>query len=622
MVLLPEIILWLNQKGVYPSMFFNKILFHVFFIICLCSEAFGARGVSLDGTLKYQKNFSHFDYTSPEARQGGRLVLHDIGSFDKMNPFTLKGSSPYGLESLVFEPLAVASLDEPFSQYGLLAEDIEVAVDQKSVTLTLNPLAKFSDGSPVTAEDVAYSLDVMKSDQVHPQFNFYYEDIEGYELLGDRKIRFNFKRPNRELHMIATQINILPKKYHERNGFKDANEQGDLTFPIGSGPYVVADMQIGKTITYKKNPNYWAKDHPVRKGMFNFDEIVVKYYKDQIVALEAFKAGEFDFISINIAKQWARDMEGKKFSDGTLVKKTYPHLNNAGIQGFLMNTRRELFQDRKVRQAMGLALDFEWINKSLFHSQYTRNNSFFSNSYLAAKDIPKGLELEYLEPYRQILPKEVFTTPLSAPITHDQQDIRKNLLKAKKLLEEAGWKVKDGVLTNHEGKPFAFDILLVSPTFERVMAGYVKNLKKLGIQASYRTIDPTLYVERLKTFDFDMIVTGYGQSQSPGNEQRNYWQSFSADRAGSHNYAGVRSPAVDGLVDRIIYARTREELMAACRALDRVLWYGYYLVPNWYLPVHRLAYKNIFSTPETLPLYYDPFQLLMTWWLKPGEMNN
>jgi microcin C transport system substrate-binding protein len=299
-----------------------------------------------------------------------------------------------------------------------------------------------------------------------------------------------------------------------------------------------------------------------------------------------------------------------------LIKKTFPHLNNAGIQGFVMNTRRELFRDRKVRQALGLALDFAWINRSLFHDQYTRNNSFFSNSYLAAKDVPKGLELEYLEPYRKLLPEEVFTTPLATPVTGDQQVMRKNLLKAKTLLEEAGWRVKDGILTNEQGRPFVFDIMLVSPAFERVMASYVKNLKKLGIQASYRTLDPTLYVERLKTFDFDMIVAVYGQSQSPGNEQRNYWQSSSADKVGSQNYAGIRSQAVDGLINRIIYAETKDELAAACSALDRVLWYGYYLIPNWYLPVYRLSYRDKFLMPPVLPLYYDPFQLLMTWWLK------
>jgi microcin C transport system substrate-binding protein len=596
-------------------MFFLKTFFQVLFVaLCFCPLVFGAHGVSLDGTLKYDQDFSQFDYTSPNTKQGGRLVLHDIGSFDKMNPFTLKGASPYGLDALIFEPLAVASLDEPFSQYGLIAEDIEVAVDKKSVTFTLNALAEFSDGSPVTVEDVAYSLEVMKSTQVHPQFNYYYDDIEGVDILGERKIRFNFKRPNRELHMIASQINILPKRYHAQNGFGDKNDQRQLVFPIGSGPYVVSDINIGKSITYRKNPNYWAKDNAVRKGIYNFDEITVKYYKDQVVALEAFKAGEFDFISINIAKQWARDMDGKKFSDGTLVKNEFPHLNNAGMQGFLMNTRRGLFQDPKVRRAMGLALDFEWINKSLFHNQYTRSDSFFSNSYLAAKGIPKGLELKYLEPYRKNLPKEVFSAPLATPFTSGQKDVRKNLLEAKVLLEEAGWRIKDGILTNLEGTPFVFDILLVSPTFERVMAGYVKNLKKLGIMAKYRTIDPTLYVERRNAFDFDMIVTVYGQSQSPGNEQRNYWHSSAADRVGSHNYAGISSPAVDGLVDRIIYAQTKEELIAGCRALDRVLWYGYYLIPNWYLPVHRLSYRNKFSMPEILPLYYDPFQLLMTWW--------
>ncbi len=604
----------------------HKAFPHVFFITLFLSffsslsfqadQAWCSHGVSLDGSLKYAKNFAQFDYASANAEKGGTLILHDIGSFDKMNPFTLKGSSPYGLEALVFEPLAVAGLDEPFSQYGLLAEDIAVAPDKKSVIFTLNPLARFSDGSPVTIEDVAYSLDLMKSEQVHPQFNYYYADIADYDLLGERKIRFNFKRPNRELHMIATQINILPKKYHDQNGFGEAREQRELTLPIGSGPYVVAKVDIGKSITYKRNMHYWAKDHPARKGMFNYDEIIVKYYKDPIVALEAFKAGEFDFISINIAKQWARDMEGRKFADGSLVKNTFPHLNNAGIQGFLMNTRRELFRDARVRQALGLALDFTWINKSLFHNQYTRNNSFFSNSYLAAKGVPKGLELEYLEPYRHLLPQEVFTTPLSTPITDDQQAMRKNLLQAKQLLAEAGWRVKDGVLTNEQGRQFIFDIMLVSPAFERVMAGYVKNLKKLGIQASYRTLDQTLYVERLKTFDFDMIVAVYGQSQSPGNEQRNYWHSSSADRVGAQNYAGIRSPAVDGLVDRIIYAETKEDLAAAASALDRVLWYGYYLIPNWYLPVYRLSYRDTFLAPPVLPLYYDPFQLLMTWWLK------
>jgi len=594
------------------KMFLLPAFLSLFFI----SNCFAAHGISLNGEVKYEQHFKQFGYTSAAAVKGGKLVLHDIGSFDKMNPFTLKGEAPLGLEALVYEPLAVASLDEPFSQYGLLASDIEVAADKKSVTFTIDRRARFSDGSPVTAEDVAFSLATLKSELVHPYFNYYYEDIESSEILDDFKIKFLFKKPNRELHMIAGQINIMSKNFLTKHGFEDQSGIRDLVAPVASGPYVVDTFNIGKTITYKRNPNYWAKEHPARKGMYNFDEIDVKYYKDQTVALEAFKAGEFDFISVNIAKQWARDMEGKKFNDGSIIKRTFPHANNAGIQGFLMNTRRPLFQDRRVRKALGLALDFEWINSSLFHDQYTRSDSYFSNSYLAAKGLPDDSERKLLEPYKHILPEEVFTETLFPPETKGPEGLRNNLLAAKKILEEAGWHIRNGQLVNNSGQLFKFDILLVSPAFERVMAAYVKNLRKLGILAEYRTVDSTLYSERLKKFDFDMITMSYGQSQSPGNEQRNYWHSSSAAREGSQNYAGIQSPAVDSLVDMIIYAETKEELVTASRALDRVLWFGYYLVPNWYLPFHRLSYHDKFSTPSTLPLYYDPFQLLMTWWIK------
>ncbi|MBU1564947.1 MAG: extracellular solute-binding protein [Proteobacteria bacterium] len=582
----------------------------------ITSPLLAVHGVSLDGAVKYPASFSRFDYTSADAEKGGTLVLHDIGSYDKMNPFTLKGEAPFGLETLVYEPLAIASLDEPFSQYGLLASDIKVASDKKSVTFTLDRRAKFSNGEPVTAEDVVFTLTTLKSDQVHPSFNYYYQDIEGAEILASDKVRLQFKKANRELHMIAGQIRIMSKKFYQEHGFEDQAGTRDLIPPVASGPYIVEKFNIGKTITYKRNPHYWAQEHPTRKGIDNFDEIIVKYYKDQTVALEAFKAGEFDFISINIAKQWARDMDGKKFNDGSILKNSFPHQNNAGIQGFLMNSRKELFKDLRVRKALGLALDFEWTNRSLFHDQYTRSNSFFSNSYLAAQGLPEGLERRYLETYKDILPDEIFTKPLSPPTVNGADGMRKNLLEAKKLFEEAGWLVKNGSLVNTKGQNFSFDILLVSPAFERVMAAYVKNLEKLGIRAEYRAIDPALYAERLKSFDFDMIVMSYGQSQSPGNEQRNYWHSTSADRMGTQNYAGIKSVAVDGLVERIIYAENKEELMAGCRALDRVLWYGYYLVPNWYLPVHRISYHNKFSTPSQLPLYYDPFQLLMTWWVK------
>lgn len=575
---------------------------------------YAAHGLTINGELKYPEGFDRFAYTSTEAQKGGSLVLHNIGSFDKMNPFTLKGEPPYAIDSLVFDTLGVSSLDEPFAEYGLIAKDISVAADQLSVVYTLNPDARFSDGSPVTVEDIAFSLETLKGPTVHPLYPYYYKDISGSEIIDPTRIRFRFTQPNRELPMIATQIPVFSKR-----SFAEVQGTGGngsyLTPPIGSGPYIVDKAVQGKSITYKRNPDYWAQNHPVCKGMYNFDTITVKYYKDPVVALEAFKAGEFDVLPINIAKQWARDMTGARFQSGELVKKLFPHFNNAGMQGFLMNTRKPVFQDPRVRQAVGLALDFEWTNKSLFYGQYTRAESFFSNSYLAATGLPEGLELEYLNGYRDILPQEVFDTPLRAPVVDGENGLRKNLREAKMLLASVGYTVKNGVLVNQDGEPLSFEITLVSQTFERVMAAFVSNLEKLGMKVSYRTIDPTLYTERLKNFDFDMIVASYGQSQSPGNEQRNFWHSDAADKPGSNNYAGIKSKAVDGLIDKIIYAKNKEELVAACKALDRVLWYGYYLVPNWYMSGYRIAYHDIFSQPEVLPKYYGPLQLLLTWWV-------
>ena len=595
---------------------FLSVLLAFFFSVCSSSISHAGHGISIDGNLKYAPGFKQFDYVSPQAEKGGALVLHDLGSFDKMNPFTLKGTPPMGLDSFVFEPLAVASLDEPFAEYGLIAKDIEVAKDKLSMVFTLNEAACFSDGSPITPADVKYSLDILKSDRAHPSYAYYYHDIVKTEILDSRRVRFVFAKANRELPMIAAQIPIMSARFYATQGFAPEDGKLAMTPPIGSGPYMVADVQQGKSITYKRNPKYWAINHPVRKGLFNFDTITINYYKDQIVAVEAFKAGEFDFMPVNIAKQWARDMEGGRFADGTLIKKLFPHKNNAGMQGFLMNTRRPIFKDARVRQAMGLALDFEWTNKSLFFDQYTRSNSFFSNSLLAATGVPEGLELKYLEPFREQLPADVFRTPPTPPVTPEKEGARVNLRKAGELLRDAGWTIQDGVLKDKGGNPFTFEILLVSQSFERVMAPYVSNLKKLGIRAEYRTIDPALYTDREQKFDFDMIVHVYGQSLSPGNEQRNFWHSTVADIPGAKNLAGVKDPVVDAMVEKIIYAHTQEELTAACKALDRVLWYGYYLVPNWYMNGYRLAYRNIFQQPETLPLYYDPVQLLMSWWLK------
>ena len=578
----------------------------------LAQRAEAAHGISIDGEVKYPPDFERFDYTSTAARKGGDLVLHSLGSFDKMNPFTLKGTPPEGLGELVFETLAVPGLDEPFAEYGLIARDMELAEDRLSITFTIDERARFADNSPITAEDVKFSLDILKSDAAHPFYQAYLQDITRAEILERLKVRFHFARVNRELHLIAAQIPILSSRFYADHPFDDPS----MTLPVGSGPYVVEAVDAGKSITYRRNPSYWGADHPARRGMYNFDTVTYKYFKDQIVSVEAFKAHEFDFMNINIAKQWVRDLTGPKFERGEIVKAKLPHRNNAGMQGFVFNLRNPLFADRRVRKALGLTFDFEWANSKLFFDQYTRCDSYFSNSPLAATGLPQGLELAYLEPFRDKLPPEVFTTPPAPPTTEGPGGIRTNLREAKQLLEQAGWTVQDGVLKNREGRIFEFDILLVSPSFERVMAGYVQNLEKLGVRAAYRTIDPALYVDRINRFDFDMTVNVFGQSQSPGNEQRDYWSSTAADRPGSRNLIGIKDPVVDALVDKIIYAATREELTAACRALDRVLWYGYYVVPNWYADNHRVAFRNKFARPAVLPLYYDPMQALMTWWVK------
>lgn len=577
--------------------------------------ATAAHGLAIDGKLKYQKGFSRFDYVSEHAVKGGALTLHAIGSFDKMNPYTLKGSAPDGLERFVFEQLAVSSLDEPFAQYGLLAKDIDIAEDGMSVTFVLDEKARFSDGTPVTADDVKFSVDVLKSEQVHPFYPYYYADIEEAVVIDKLTVRLDFKNKNRELPLIAGQIPVLPQHFYEQHGF----ESRALTAPFGSGPYRIKSFSQGRSIVYERNPDYWAVDHPVRSNQFNFDTITYKYYKDQTVALEAFKAGEFDLMQVNIAKQWARDLEGPKIASGEIVKRKFPHSNNAGLQGFVMNTRRVLFRDPEVRRAIGLAFDFEWTNKALFFDQYERSHSYFSNSYLAAEGLPSKAELEILDPLKDMIPPEVFTHELQAPRTDVKGGIRTNLREALRILSGQGWKLKDGVLQNSDGVRFTFEIILVNQSFERVMAAFTDNLKKIGIKATYRTIDPALYTEKINNFDFDMCVYVWGQSQSPGNEQRNFWQSEAADRKGSRNLAGIKNEAVDRLVDKIIYAENSADLTTATHALDRVLWFGHYVVPNWYSNGHRVAYHNRFNMPEVLPTYYDYLTFVTTWWDKEAD---
>ena len=610
--MLSELFKVMKRCSVTTSVFSLSILLTVL----SPTTAKAAHGLAIDGNLRYSSDFENFSYTSAQAVKGGELILHSVGSFDKMNPFTLKGTAPEGLQSLVFESLTEASLDEPFSQYGLLAKDIGVAEDGLSVIFVLDERARFSDNTPITAEDVAFSVEMLKSDKVHPLYPFYYADIDGVDIIDAQTVRLNFKNKNRELPLIAGQIPVLSKKFYQQHGF----DNREIIVPVGSGPYRVASFKQGSYITYERNPDYWGATHPVRKYMFNFDTITFKYYKDRSVAVEAFKAGEFDLMLVNIAKQWERDIAGPKVDSSQIIKTKFPHRNNAGMQGFLMNTRRAVFKERAVRQAVGLAFDFEWTNRTLFYGQYARSNSYFSNSYLAATDLPGQSELELLKPLKEHLPQEVFGTELKAPSTDTPGGLRANLRTAQRLLQQSGFQLVDGVMQNEDGVKLIFEIILVSPSFERVMASFTDNLKKIGIQATYRTIDAALYTDKINNFDFDMCVYVFAQSQSPGNEQRNFWHSEAADRKGSRNIAGIRSEAVDTLVDKIIYANSRDELTAATKALDRVLWYGYYLVPNWHMDGHRIAYYNKFEIPENLPIYYDYLSFLMTWW-HPQELG-
>ncbi|MBF0214536.1 MAG: ABC transporter substrate-binding protein [Magnetococcales bacterium] len=582
-------------------------------LLLLTTHAWADHGLSLDGVLKYPHDFKGFDYTSPDAKPGGTLNLHALGSFDKMNPYTLKGSAPDMLEPLVFEHLMVSSQDEPFSQYGLLAKKVEVASDGLSVTFHLDPAARFSDDSPLTAEDVKFSLDTLQSAKAHPFYQSYWRDIVAAEVLSPQTIRFRFRQANRELPLIAGQIPVFSRAFFEKTPF----DQDSLSIPLGSGPYVVEEFKAGKILTYRRNPKYWGHALPVNRGSYSFERIVLKFYKDPVVALEGFKAGEFDFMFENNSKQWARDYEGPKFAQGLIKKETLPHKRGAGMQGLIFNLRRPMFQDIRVRKAMSLAFDFEWSNENLFYGQYTRSTSYFSNSELAAQGTPSPEELALLEPLKEKLDPSVFGPVPQPPTTTPPNSLRQNLREAAKLLKEAGWSLgPDKVMTDGKGNRLEVEVLLATPDFERILAPYAANLEKLGIVLKYRTVDPSLYQSRVHDFDYDTIINGFGQSQSPGNEQRDMWHSSSATIKGSHNRIGIQDPAVDALVDQIIYAKNRPELITACRALDRVLLSGHYLVPNWHLTYHRIAYWDRFARPEKTPLFYSPSDWLLSWWMK------
>jgi microcin C transport system substrate-binding protein len=569
--------------------------------------------LALGARPKYAPDFTHFDYANPLAPKVGTLVLPADGGFDTLNPFTLKGRPAYLLSPLVFESLLAPSLDEPFTEYGLLAQSAEVAGDGLSVVYRLRPEARFSDGHLLGAEDVVFSFAVLRSDAASPFFRYYYKDVVAVEEVDPHTVRIRFARLNRELPMITGQLPILPKHVYAGKDFG----AGFSSHAVGSGPYRVGPYEFGKYLTFERNPEYWGRNLAVNAGRANFDKIDVKYYRDETVRMEALKAGEFDFLAVNIAKQWAVDAHGDKWDKGWLVREELRHSNTAGMQGFAFNLRREIFQDRRVRKALSLAFDFEWSNRTLFYGQYTATDSYFANSDLAARGLPSAAELKLLDPFKAQLPPEVFTQPVES-LAKGAPDLRERLREALRLLREAGWQIKDGVMTQPaSGRQLRFVVSLVSPAFQRVVEPYLDNLKKIGVQASMRVVDDAVYERLINGKDFDMIVHSFPESQSPGNEQRDYWSSDSAGQEGSRNVIGIRNPAVDALVEHIVQARSREALVTATRALDRVLWHEHYMVPQWYIAIHRVTYWNKLAHPARLPLYYDPVTYLLWWWYDP-----
>ncbi len=581
-------------------------------------SAFAAHGFALHGDLKYPPDFKHFDYVNADAPQGGTLTLANPDrrtSFDKFNPFTLKGTSAPGLNALMFESLLISSADETASSYGLLADDVTVAPDELSVTFHIRREARFVNGDPVLASDVKYSYDMLMGKFASPGYRSMCTDVKAVVVTGERTVRFDFKQRNPELPLIVGSLPVFSKKWTEKVSFDK------LTFeePITSGPYKIERYDAGRGIVFARDPKYWGKDLAVRRGTFNFGRVVYRLYKDETAKLEAFKAGEFDAIVEYRSKNWAKSYVGKRFEEGELIKTEFPHRNGAGMQGFVMNMRKPMFQDVRVRQALILALDFEWLNRQLFYGAYKRLDSWFSNSELAASTTFDGKpgpgELALLEPLRAELPAEVFGADVVQPTTNPPRSLRDNLRDARRLLAQAGWTYSDGALRNAKGEAMVFEFLDDGGAMSRVITAYIRNLEKLGIEVNQRTTDFALYQKRLEDFDFDMVSIRFPDSQSPGNELRDRFTAEAAGTPGSDNLFGLKSPAVDKLVDTLLHARSRDELITAGRALDRVLMHGYYIVPNWYSAFHRVAYRKEMAYPTRLPYFYTAEGwILSNWW--------
>ena len=584
--------------------------------VCLLLAASGAQaapseGMSLFGDLKYGPGFTHFDYTNPEAPKGEVMRYSAIGTFDTLNPFVINGVPADGI-SLIFDTLSASSEDEPASEYGLVAKTIDLAPDKLSVLYTLRKEARFHDGAQMTPADVIWTFETLQKNGL-PAYREYYGDVTKVVQEGDRGIRFYFKSAkNRELPQILGQMPVLSKAYWSGRDF----EKTTLTPPLGSGPYTIQSVDPGRSITYSRVKDYWGADLPVNKGRYNVDTIRYDYYRDATIALEAFKAGQYDVRLENSSKDWATGYDSPALRAGLIKKEQIPNGLPSGMQGFGYNLRRPIFQDPRVREALAYAFDFEWSNKNLFYGAYQRTRSYFDNSELAATGVPQGQELQILDKFRGQIPDAVFTTQYDPPKYDGSGNIRDGLRRALTLLTQAGWTFKDEKLVNAKtGQPFEFEILLDNPQFERIVLPFVDNLKRMGITARVRTVDTAQYERRMDTFDYDMTVVLFPESLSPGNEQREYWGSQAADEQGSHNVLGIKSKVVDALVQELIQSPDRASLVARTRALDRVLQYGYYVIPNFHLAAFRVAYWDKFRRPAISPKYGVGFD---TWWVDPG----
>jgi microcin C transport system substrate-binding protein len=592
-------------------------LISVFFSI----PAWAAHGYALWGDLKYPDNFSHFDYVNPQAPKGGELRLVSglrVSTFDKFNPFTIKGNAPAYLADLMFDTLLAASSDETDSAYALLAQSVETAPDNLSVVFKLNPAARFHNGDSVMAADVKFSFDTYLGPHTSPAFKTVLADLAGVDVVDERTVRFRFSRANREMPLTVGTMAIFSRNWGMENGKVKSFDKIVMDHPIGSGPYKIGPVKFGKDITYVRDPNYWARDLNVREGTANFDRVTVKIYKDNTAKLEAVKAGEFDLMRFFSAGDWARRVNGKRFDSGELVKAEFNHRLPTGFQSFVFNTRRPLFQDARVREAIGLALDYEWMNRQMFYGAYQRVNGLFGNTDCQAKGNPTEEERALLEPWRQHIPAATFGPMALPPRTDGDSSLRNNLRRALVLLKEAGWEIRDGKLRNAKGEIFRFEFLDSNEGSARLTAPWARNLEKIGIELIFRPVDFSLYQERLQKFQFDMVSIAYPGTNNPGQEYVDFFGSKAADTEDSGNLTGIKNPAVDALLARLTSAKTKAQMLPACRALERVIVHSHIFVPEWFGGEHRIVYNaRRLGLPPSMPPYAaNELWAVRTWWAK------